>query len=75
MDTCILEMLYWTNQSRRIMGEARSCFEDLEQTDIKGKQNCVREARLKYADVQEMTEQMVQVSKEELSKPTVTPSQ
>ena len=57
------------------MGEARSCFEDLEQTDIKGKQNCVREARLKYADVQEMTEQMVQVSKEELSKPTVTPSQ
>ena len=57
------------------MGEARNCFEDLDQSDIEGKQNCVREARLKYAEVQELTEQMVQVSKEELSKPTVTPSQ
>ena len=28
MDTCIIEMLYWTNQTRQIMGEARQCFED-----------------------------------------------
>ena len=38
MDTCILEMLYWTNQSRRIMSDARNCFEDLdEQSDDKGR--------------------------------------
>ena len=28
MDTCILEMLYWTNQSRQIMSQTRLCFED-----------------------------------------------
>ena len=73
MDTCVLELLYWTNQTRRLMNETRNCFEDCDTSDPNCKMICVSEARTKYTEMQNLTEQMVEVSKAEL-KSGVKPS-
>ena len=57
------------------MADARLCFEDCS-TDQTCKQTCVKEARQRYTALQDMTEQMVQVSKQELTaQSAVSPSQ
>ena len=60
MDTCVLEMLYWTNQTRQIMSDARFCFDDCNLAEGKGvdvcKQKCVKNAREQYSEMQTMTE-------------------
>lgn len=69
MDTCVLEMLYFTNQTRQLMSEAKGCFEDCSGAGANldsCKRSCVTNARAKFTGVKEMTEQMVQVSKAEL---------
>mmetsp|Transcript_19139 Transcript_19139/g.22571 ORF Transcript_19139/g.22571 Transcript_19139/m.22571 type:complete len:102 (+) Transcript_19139:62-367(+) len=77
MDTCVLEMLYWTNQTRQIMQETRLCFEDCDSGKDPNtcKQVCMKDSRAKYTEVQDMTEQMIQISKAELSEAaSATPS-
>jgi len=48
------------------MATARQCFEDCSNSDS-CKQACIKEAREKFSGVRELTEQMVQVSKTELT--------
>ena len=72
MDTCILEMLYWTNSTRQIMGETRQCFEDCD-TDSSCKKVCVADARKRYEKMQGLTEEMIQVNKNELLNPQSNP--
>ena len=68
MDKCILELLYYTNQTRTLMSETRNCFEDCDSTDVNCKMICVKDARTKYTEMQDMTEQMVEFSKSELKR-------
>lgn len=50
METCVLEMLYFTNQTRQAMSEAKLCFEDCTSASAVAnldqcKQTCVKDAR------------------------------